>query len=224
MNTPADSTCLRSYAWLFWGIALLGFSVDQWSKYEMFAHLSNSGEESSIEIEIIPGVFRYTADYEKPKVKETGEGVLARLRTVSGEYMPRVNTGALFGMGRNGNTLFAIVSVIAALAILFWGTRPFTNHDRFLTLSLGLILAGTLGNLYDRLVFNGVRDFLHWYYFVDWPVFNIADCCLVCGAGILLLHAFFTEPATEPVSDRQGAVKEEAPQETAVQTEIVEVK
>jgi signal peptidase II len=50
-------------------------------------------------------------------------------------------------------------------------------------------LAGTLGNLYDRLVFGGVRDFLHFYWF-QWPVFNVADCCLVCGAGLLLIQAF----------------------------------
>ena len=63
--------------------------------------------------------------------------------------------------------------------------------------ALGLILAGTLGNLYDRVVFNGVRDFLHWNYLFDWPVFNVADCCLVCGACLLLLQAFGRQPATK---------------------------
>jgi lipoprotein signal peptidase len=53
-----------------------------------------------------------------------------------------------------------------------------------------MILAGTLGNLFDRVVFHGVRDFLYFYWF-EWPVFNVADCLLVCGAGLLLLQAFF---------------------------------
>jgi lipoprotein signal peptidase len=57
-----------------------------------------------------------------------------------------------------------------------------------------LILAGTLGNLFDRVVFGGVRDFLYFYWF-EWPVFNVADCFLVCGAGLLLLQAFATAPA-----------------------------
>ena len=56
-----------------------------------------------------------------------------------------------------------------------------------------LILGGTLGNLYDRVVFHGVRDFLHWSYAFDWPVFNIADCCLVSGAFLLLFQAFFAK-------------------------------
>src|SRR5436305_586252 len=92
---------------------------------------------------------------------------------------------------------------------LFWVLAAFG-----LIASLGLILAGTLGNLYDRIVFSGVRDFLHWYRYFDWPVFNIADCCLVCGAGLLLAHAFFTvereaqEPAAAArVPAEQAAVK-----------------
>ena len=47
------------------------------------------------------------------------------------------------------------------------------------------------------MVFNGVRDFLHWNYLFDWPVFNVADCCLVCGACLLLLQAFGGRTAKE---------------------------
>ena len=75
--------------------------------------------------------------------------------------------------------------------------------------ALGLILAGTVGNLYDRLVFNGVRDFLHFYY-VEWPVFNFADCCLVVGAGLLLVQAMFAPPHRgEPVLAAGEAVNPE---------------
>ena len=62
--------------------------------------------------------------------------------------------------------------------------------EKWLMAALGLILGGTVGNLYDRLVFNGVRDFLYFYY-IEWPVFNFADCCLVVGAGLLLVQAIF---------------------------------
>ena len=79
---------------------------------------------------------------------------------------------------------------------MFWSTRPSMAQNRLHCGALGLILAGTLGNLYDRLVFNGVRDFLHFFWF-EFPVFNVADCCLVCGAGVLLTHAFLTRSAAE---------------------------
>src|SRR5437879_10922058 len=117
---------------------------------------------------------------------------------------PKGNHGALFGLGGEytvyANGIFATVSVIAALAIIFWSTRPSTARDGWLCAALGLILAGTIGNLYDRMIFNGVRDLLY-FYWIEWPVFNVADCCLVCGAGLLLAQAFFgRQPVPEPVA------------------------
>src|SRR5262249_6078312 len=85
--------------------------------------------------------------------------------------------------------------IFAAVAMVYWGSRPTTARDPALCLALGLILAGTLGNLYDRLIFSGVRDFLHFYWF-RFPVFNVADCCLVVGAFLLLTQAFFHRPAS----------------------------
>lgn len=111
--------------------------------------------------------------------------------------MPRVNHGALFGMGGAGkgfaNGFFAVVSLVAAGAILVWGLRGPPSREAWLSTALGLILGGTLGNFYDRVVFGGVRDFLYFYY-IEWPVFNFADCCLVVGATLLLLQAVFTSP------------------------------
>lgn len=189
----------RAYLKLFWAMALVGFVVDQGSKYGVFSYLYNDGLGD--EIQVIPSAFKLIAQYTKdPPQRETGEGLMARLRTVSGEVLPYVNRGALFGLGgrdsrgRDANHLFAVVSVAAAIAIVYWISRARTARDRLLCMSLGLILAGTLGNLFDRVVFQGVRDFLYWYYIVDWPVFNIADCCLVCGASLLLLQAFLAQP------------------------------
>src|SRR5262249_16267593 len=117
-------------------------------------------------------------------------------------WRPHVNQGALFGFLRHwqawANTGFALVSLLAAVAIAYWSTQPATARDAWLCAALGFILAGTLGNFYDRLVFHGVRDFLHWNYLFDWPVFNFADCCLVSGAGLLLLQAFASVAAPAP--------------------------
>lgn len=128
-----------------------------------------------------------------------------------------VNQGALFGtkLGlppEHSNTFFAAVSLLAAIGILAWSFFPSVGRDRVLCISLGLILAGTLGNFYDRVVFHGVRDFLHWNYFYDWPVFNVADCCLVCGAGLMLVQAFFLRPAQDakaPVADAAAGTAEQ---------------
>jgi lipoprotein signal peptidase len=190
----------RSYRWLFWLCAVIGVSLDQASKYSVFACLYN---EASLEgsIEVIPGAFDIVAKYTAER--ETGQSSLARLRTLSAEHLPYVNKGALWGTTLQlapgaANLVFGLVSILAAAGIIYWSTRLSTSRHAYLCFALGLILGGTLGNLYDRIVFSGVRDFLYWHKFVDWPVFNIADCCLVVGAGLLLLEAFFatTESAT----------------------------
>lgn len=184
----------RSYVGLLWALAVSGTLLDQLSKYSVFRWLYD-GRNLYGEHEIIPGVFKLLVQFTGEQ--DTGHGFWAALRTLSGDMLPRVNHGALFGLGgeylRIANAVFAVVSFVAAVAIVFWSRRPATARDLPLCTSLGLILAGTLGNLYDRLVFHGVRDFLY-FYWIEWPVFNVADCCLVCGAALLLTQAFRPQP------------------------------
>jgi lipoprotein signal peptidase len=182
----------RSYRGLLWGLVLVGLLLDQASKYVVFRSLYNDGHGG--QREIIPGAFRLLAQFTREP--ETDGSWLAPLRTWNGLMRPRVNHGALFSLGIEyaglANAVFASFSSAVALAIAGWSWRRATVRDRMLCLALGLILAGTLGNLYDRLVFGGVRDFLYFYWF-EWPVFNIADCCLVCGAAVLLTQAFWRQ-------------------------------
>jgi len=212
----------RSFRWLFVTLAVAGLATDQGTKYGMFRWLYNGGQPDSSgafqvwpdargEYDVVPGWFKFTAEFD-PKTAPSG-GTLAALQTWSAPTMPRVNHGALFGMGGEhkgaANAVFAGVSVLAAAAIVVWGLRPGTARDRWLCMSLGLILGGTVGNLYDRLVFGGVRDFLY-FYRINWPVFNIADCCLVCGACLLLVQAVLTpapKPATAPAEPAAAGAK-----------------
>ncbi len=183
----------RSFRGLLWGLALLGFLADQGTKYGMFRWLYSPSLEGRREV--VPGAFRFIAQFTTTPVAK--EGWRAPLQTFNGPFLPRVNHGALFGLGQDfeipANGFFALVSVTAAIAIAAWSFRRTTAGDRWLCAALGMILAGTLGNLFDRTVFGGVRDFLYFYWF-EWPVFNVADCLLVCGAAVLLLQAF-TSPA-----------------------------
>lgn len=126
-----------------------------------------------------------------------------------------LNEGALFGMGQGKVWLFALFSLSAALAIPIWLFVFRAAHDRWLTVALGCVMGGVLGNLYDRIglsdlewdAFNpsrageqvyAVRDFLlvQWNDRLVWPNFNIADSLLVFGAGVLLVQAFFSSSPT----------------------------
>jgi signal peptidase II len=122
-----------------------------------------------------------------------------------------LNEGALFGVGQGFTFLFAALSLAAAVWILYWLFGRGAACDLWLTVALAAIMAGILGNLYDRLGLPGltwpatplhdagdpvfaVRDWIHFQYkSFDWPVFNIADSLLVCGAGLLLRETFRKE-------------------------------
>jgi lipoprotein signal peptidase len=187
---------IRSYRWLLFTLAVFGFAADQASKYGMFNWLYQEGQIVG-QKEVIPGAFKFLVqfDYQAPACD-------CPVVKANGPVPPRVNHGALFSLGGehggNANRFFAIVSLIAAVGISVWGMRKKSGADKWLCIALGLILGGTTGNLFDRTFFGGVRDFLY-FYLIDWPVFNVADCCLVIGASLLLIQAVFgKKPAETP--------------------------
>ena|SRR5262245_21485999 len=210
----------RTYRCLFLCLALFGLTADQASKYGVFRWLYNGGvfeDKGGIgnSRQVVPGWFELMAQFDPATPAPTCDCGFGFLQTANAPLMPRVNHGALFGLGQGkkgvANGFFATVSVIAAIAIVIWAMRRHTARERGLMAALGLILGGTLGNLYDRLVFGGVRDFLHFYY-IEWPVFNVADCCLVVGAALLLIQAVFVAPAPEqPTDNAEEAAVPEGP-------------
>lgn len=93
------------------------------------------------------------------------------------------NTGAAFGLFPTGSTLFTIVAILVAIFIIVYNFRLPAHHVIY-RVALGLMLGGALGNLTDRLRQNHVTDFLD---FGPWPVFNVADFCVVSGVIILAI-------------------------------------
>ncbi len=93
------------------------------------------------------------------------------------------NTGAAFGLFQDANLFFIVVSIVVSLAIVVYH-RYIPDGTWLVRLSLGLQLGGALGNLVDRLTVGHVIDFLD---FQVWPVFNVADSSIVCGAILLAL-------------------------------------
>ncbi len=97
------------------------------------------------------------------------------------------NRGAAFGIFQNQTLPFVIIT-LAALALGVWVLyKRYFDHP-LMDWAILLILSGGLGNLIDRVFRHGnVVDFLETA-FMQFPVFNIADCAVVIGAGLMILY------------------------------------
>ena len=102
------------------------------------------------------------------------------------------NTGMAFSMLSGARWVFIALTVVVCVGVFYY---LFSNRCKSLWLywSLGVILSGGIGNLIDRIRFGYVVDFIE-PTFVNFAIFNIADCAVTCGAvvlvGYLLYDAF----------------------------------
>jgi signal peptidase II len=109
------------------------------------------------------------------------------------------NSGGAFSMGDRAPLLFAIAAIVVSIAI---AATAFRERPTAHAVALGLILGGAVGNLLDRAT-RGPRLTGRVVDFIDphvWPVFNVADASIVCGA-ILLASVAFLEGRRERAAD-----------------------
>jgi len=97
------------------------------------------------------------------------------------------NEGAAFGLFPGRIWLFVLVAVLvlAGIAAVWWHYRP---RVWYTVMALGLIAAGALGNLIDRIASGHVTDFFEIH---GWPVFNVADASLDVGVAIIVIWLLF---------------------------------
>ena len=100
------------------------------------------------------------------------------------------NTGIAFGLFKDQGIVFIIVPIIAVILLIF-NIYYYKQNDEVLSRSyiigFALILGGAFGNLYDRIQFGYVIDFID---FQVWPVFNVADSAITIGAILIGIKCF----------------------------------
>jgi len=126
-----------------------------------------------------------------------------------------LNRGAVFGMAQGYTWFFVLVTIVAVGAVA-WAYVRSRAGDWLLHLTLALVLAGALGNLYDRVVFGAVRDMLLLFPGVNLPfgwswgrggrglypwVFNLADVYLTTGIALLVVRTLFVAPQPDAEAD-----------------------
>jgi signal peptidase II len=147
----------NALSWL--GLSALLLVLDQWSKWLAVEHL-----EFQSPVAFVPGFWNWTLTH---------------------------NTGAAFsfladaGGWQHGFFIGLAVLVSVVLAV---GLYKSARADWRTALPFALVISGALGNVIDRLRFGYVVDFVQWYAgSFQWPVFNLADSCIVVGAVLMVL-------------------------------------
>lgn len=109
-------------------------------------------------------------------------------------WNPGVSYGLFPASGPEGTAVLALFSIAAVAALGWW---LWNSHRLALTVGLGLVIGGALGNLIDRLIYGQVADFFHFYgRGYDWYVFNVADAAITFGV-IALLYDALLKPDSE---------------------------
>ena len=109
------------------------------------------------------------------------------------------NTGGAWSILSNATWLLAIISVLAVVGISYYLFTKKPNMHYFVAMSL--IVSGGAGNLFDRIFYGAVVDFIETYPFgYSFPIFNIADIAIVVGVGFLLLDIAIEEYKTWKLS------------------------
>ncbi len=127
-------------------------------------YLAVTGLKDTPGIDIIPGVLRL-------------------------EYLE--NTGAAFGVMQGMQSVLLVVTVIVLLGILYIYIRiPVDRKYLFLRIIAVFIIAGAIGNMIDRFLYNYVVDFIY-FSLIDFPVFNVADCYITLSVLLLFILILF---------------------------------
>ena len=152
-------------------LALLVVLLDRWTKHLVAARIAMYSH-----VQIIPGFFRLT------HTENTGAAF-----SLFADSPSHWKTALLIG--------FSAVAMVIVSILLWKQSRPLTSTG----IALSLILGGAVGNLWDRVASGRVIDFLLFYVKqYQWPVFNLADSCIVIGACLLVLEILFHKsPAGE---------------------------
>lgn len=204
-STPTDLTQLSPWRDArSWGVLLattvFGLSTDLWSKWLAFRHVAPSPVVVD-RAQVLQ--FRNPSDLIPAH---------APMKVVPGllDFTLLLNPGAVFGIGAGKRWVFVFFTLGAMAFALGLFAKWTVKRDWVSHVGLGLLIAGGLGNLYDRLAFACVRDFIRplpgvnlpfglsypWGGREVWPyVSNVADLYLIIGVGMLVWRALKPHPA-----------------------------
>ncbi len=121
--------------------------------------------------------------------------------------------GVLAGAGEKFRVPFFYLVSVVAVIFIFSYYRKLSNSQRYLQISLALVLGGAVGNAIDRVLRGYVIDFIDWHWFdpnwlrsgLHWPTFNVADSGITIGLVRLFAEMLFVKkPAAAPTAPKKA--------------------
>ncbi|MCL2631683.1 MAG: signal peptidase II [Coriobacteriia bacterium] len=124
------------------------------------------------------------------------------------EFRLTYNSGAAWGIMQGARVYFLIIAVVTIAVVLAY-LMSVKQHPAMVVIGFGIFIGGSIGNAIDRLLAGRVVDFLN-LLFMDFPVFNIADCAITIGAILVFLSIFISSRTSsvadeDLVADTEGA-------------------
>ncbi len=132
------------------------------------------------------------------------------------------NTGAAFSMLSEHRWVFMVFSFISMGLIVYLLVKEYRRH-MLLNIALSMVLGGGIGNMIDRVRLGYVVDFFHTD-FMNFAVFNVADCFITVGAVLLGVYVIFFEAKVEKRIQGEKAKQEEVTAEEATAEEATELQ
>jgi len=118
------------------------------------------------------------------------------------------NTGGMWGVGQKWNPWILRIIRLGAVLVIFFIMAQTPESDRISIWSLGLVMGGAVGNIYDSISLGYVRDFLKFDFdfpvFDPFPTFNVADSAICVGVTLLAIRMIFFAPDEEENQESAG--------------------
>jgi signal peptidase II len=182
-RTGTGRRLLKRLPKVFWTVAALSAAADLLTKYWVFRYFHEQFPAETVRAAMTGAVPRYPS-----------------LPIIDGffELCYSLNFGGVFGLGQGAGLLWLAFGLLAGAAVVWFAHRP-DARGVLVQIALGLVLGGAIGNVFDRVAYGAVRDFLLVYYWPgkDWPAFNVADAGICVGAIYLAVYATFFAPKGE---------------------------
>lgn len=121
------------------------------------------------------------------------------------------NRGAAFSMLSEQRWVFMVLSSVSIVLMIYVLAKEYRRHV-LLNISISMVLGGGIGNMIDRVRLGYVVDFFR-FDFVDFAIFNVADCFITVGAVLMGVYIIFFEPKVEKRLKAENAEKQKAQNE-----------